>query len=194
MEKYTKKHIIILCEGKSERAYIQEFNRYMRNNKFACDLHATVVGTGVYGAIERVYKDEHKKNPKQRIEIWIDKDIYLRNRELQERYKNKLEYMPDFRFNYMNFEDFLIMHLEANKLAEWESLCGGQGHFDEPMTAAVYEPLLREHMFRGYKKGNLPEQFGDITQACLTRLFENNKDKNIPFRSDFADFLEGILV
>ncbi|MDR2869663.1 MAG: hypothetical protein LBV04_04350 [Deferribacteraceae bacterium] len=189
-----KTSITIICEGASELAYIQEINRYMRENEIDYVFHARDAQGGFFANIERKYSHEYQKNSKQWVEIWVDGDIYIRDEiDLQERYDNRIEHMPDFRFNYMNFEDFLIMHLEDDKLKKWEALCRKQGHFITPMIADAYKPLLREHIFRDYRKGFLPDQFA-ITQDCLARLFQHNKDDKIPFRSDFADFLEDILV
>ncbi|MDR2869971.1 MAG: hypothetical protein LBV04_05945 [Deferribacteraceae bacterium] len=165
----------------------------MRDNKINYDFKPEVVGGG-FSQTEKKFKDEFQKNPKQKIEIiWVDKDIYLREQDLQDQYAKKLVHMPDFMFNYMNFEDFLVMHLDIEILNEWESFCNANNHFTMPMTAATYEPLLREHIFKDYKKGSLPKLFA-ITQDSLIKLFRHNKDNKIPFRSDFADFLENILA
>ncbi len=186
---YLNKTIIIVCEGPSEESYIQELNRLFREENINLNFVPKVSGGGTYKNVENRYKKEKKKNPKNRIIIWQDKDTYIRNEQNNDiNYKNKPKGIPDFLFNINNFEDMLVLHLDDSIIKIWENECIKQNHFNIPMTKTVYEPLFKEKIIPNYKKGDFPiENFNlDILKVAL----KNNKSNKIKFRSLFLDFLE----
>jgi hypothetical protein len=147
------------------------------------------VETGHFKEVRKKYKCEKKKNKKSKLCIWIDKDIYKRNENRNnDEYIKEPKSIPDFRFNYFNFEDFLILHLDRNSILEYQKKCEDKNHFNIPMKVEVYMPLIK-NIFSGYKKGTLPADFV-ISEESLKRLFLNNQDSDIKFRSDFAGFLQ----
>ncbi len=189
------KQYIIICEGrKSEVKYLQELNRYLTEEycvyykKFVCKP----VGTGHYNEVVKKYKEERKLNKKANIEIWIDYDIYKRN-ELKNFYKydNKSRGIPNFRFNYFNFEDFLIMHFNDDILNKWKKICKTNNHFYEPMKSGLYIKLIKENIFSDYDKSSLTKEF-KINNDSLMNLFKHN-DEQSEIKSDFANFLENII-
>lgn len=62
------------------------------------------------------------------------------------------------------------------------------GDFSSPMHASTYVSLLQSTIFANYKKGTLPEDL-EIGQESLANLKHHNSDCEIPFHSDFADFM-----
>lgn len=187
----TKRPYIIICEGNSEYTYIQKLNRFLSENDYNFTLNAKIVGTGHYKAVQKKYRDERKNNPKLPIEIWVDKDTYVRNDEGdKDNYKNKSSKIPDFLFSTMNFEDFLALHTDKKTLENWFQICSRKKHHITPMKETEYLPLVKENLFSNYNKGDIPFE---ITQDRLKQLF---KQKNIPeyfFRCDFADLLEKLI-
>ncbi|MDR0967282.1 MAG: hypothetical protein LBL75_00390 [Rickettsiales bacterium] len=77
-------------------------------------------------------------------------------------------------------------------MKKWYKICNDNGHFDNPMDAPRYMPLLSDSgIFSGYTKGNLPD--GILTLDSLKNLRNHQSDNQIKFKSDFADFLLGLL-
>ncbi|MFI3242467.1 MAG: hypothetical protein R3Y43_07870 [Alphaproteobacteria bacterium] len=187
-----KKIYIIVCEGPSEYAYLQELNRFLD----ALDASFTFVskssGGGHFRQVTQKFKDVKKDNKKaSNINIWVDADTYKRNDEGdREKYSKKDNKYPDFLFNTFNFEDFLTMHLNEEKVLEWQNICERRNHFTNPMHSSTYEPLVKEHLFPDYEKGDMPFE---ITKDNLERLFNNNNNPDIKFGSEFANFLERLL-
>ena len=187
------KIFIIICEGSSEESYISELNKFFRENSINIILKSELVGTGGYKSVTKKYKDIHKKNNKDKIPIiiWVDKDIYLRNNNnCMDNYKKKAKNIPDFLFNYQNFEDFLVLHENKFILDKWIEICKKHNHFITPLHSDKYIELLKNNIFTEYKKGDLPL---NINETSLQNLLDHNRDKNIPIKSDFSDFLLNIL-
>lgn len=186
---------IIICEGEcGEVAYIQELNKYFAQNEISISLNAKPVGTGYYTEVIKKYRHEKKNNKKHDFYIWVDKDIYKRNaRKSGDKYLSKTREIPDFYFNFFNFEDFLIMHLEKEEVLKYQKLCDVEGHFDNPMESERYMDLIKNNVFKNYSKGCFPEEF-IINRKSIERLFKNNKDSGIKFRSDFADLIEKLIL
>jgi hypothetical protein len=139
-------HIVIVCEGFSEVAYIQQLNRLLRELNVSINLCPKKVGTGEYKSVMARYKIESKNNLRTKVLVWVDYDIYVRN---------CIQDKVPFMFNKQNFEDFLFLHLDDDKLNVWLSICQAHNHFSEPMYSEEYMPLVRQH-FSNYQKGDLP--------------------------------------
>ena len=77
------KSIIVICEGKSETKYLQELNRFLRENSAENSIVFVpkTVWTGHFTEVVKKYRDERKLNKKANIEIWVDYDIYKRNEQ-----------------------------------------------------------------------------------------------------------------
>ena len=186
-----KRPYIIICEGNSEYAYIQKLNRFLSENNYDFTLIAKIVGTGHYKEVQRKYRNERKNNPKLPIEIWVDKDTYVRNDEGdKDNYKKKPSKIPDFLFSMMNFEDFLALHTDKKTLENWFQICSRKKHHLSPMKETEYLPLVKEHLFSNYSKGDIPF---DITSERLEQLFKQKDIKEYFFRCGFADLLEKLM-
>ena len=186
----TNTSYIVVCEGNSEYAYIQKLNRFFAENGYACIINPKRVDCGHFNEVQRKYKTEKKNNPRTTIYIWVDKDTYVRNDcGDKDKYESKANNLPKFMFSTMNFEDFLAMHQDAKTLDNWYQVCSRQKHHINPMTEGIYIALVEQHLFKDYKKGDIPF---DITEDCLKTLFVNNKGKHM-FRCDFADFIEMLI-
>lgn len=189
------KQYIIICEGKkSEVKYLQELNRYLAEEyciyykKFICKP----VGTGHFTEVIKKYSDERKLNKKANIEIWVDYDIYKRNEQKNlDKYKKKPKGIPDFKFNYFNFEDFLIMHFNDDVLNKWKEICKVNNHFNEPMKSDKYLKLIQKYIFSDYDKSSLTNLFVFSNQT-LENLFKHNAEQS-EIKSDFVEFLENII-
>jgi len=124
----------------------------------------------------------------------VDYDLYLRNnRNNRDLYLNKPKGIPDFRFSFHNFEDFLVLHMEKAVIEKWCSFLEPTRHFLEPLHATDYIPLFQQ-VFPEYAKGDLPSDF--ITPEALNRLKRNSLHPIITPPADsqfpgFASFLIG---
>jgi hypothetical protein len=186
------KTYLVVCEGPSETAYLQELNRFFRESQINILFVPKSSNGGKYSLVEKKYREIYKNNKKSQIMIWVDYDIYWRNdQENRESYAAKSSKIPDFLFSRMNFEDYLTLHLEDRELKKWIIQCESHKHFTNPMHSTVYEPLFKDSLFENYKKGDMPFS---ITQERLNRLFEKNNDPRVPISCDFATKLQLLLV
>lgn len=187
------KSIIVICEGKSETKYLQELNRFLRENSAENSIVFVPkpVGTGHYTEVVKKYRGERKLNKNTDIEIWVDYDIYKRNEQKNlDKYKKKPKGIPNFKFNYFNFEDFLIMHFNDDVLNKWKEICKVNNHFNEPMKSDKYLKLIK-NIFSDYDKSSLTNLFV-FNKQTLENLFKHNAEQS-EIKSDFAEFLENII-
>ena len=92
--------LIIVCEGDSEVAYIQELNRLFREMEISATLHPVCVGTGFFSNVVAVYRAVRRENPRTPIHIWVDWDVYARNkRQCLDAYFRKSRGIPAFCFS-----------------------------------------------------------------------------------------------
>ena len=164
----------------------------MRENDININLYPRNAGNGHYTEIIKKYKKEFNTNKKSNFIIWVDKDIYIRNENKNmDRYRLKPKNIPDFTFNFCNFEDFITLHLEYKLINCWETICKNKNHFENPMTSDQYEILFIENIINNYEKGIFP--FNEINYNMLINAIDNNNNKSIKFKSDFLTFLENII-
>jgi len=182
--------IIVVCEGPSERAYIQELNRYFDEEEILLQFVAKPSNGGQFSLVKSKYREVRQNNKKSIIKIWVDKDRYFRNDASDmDHYKAKPLDIPDFLFSYMNYEDFLTMHLSSEKLNNWLFFCNKRNHFTAPSHSSEY--LSEFVKFIGnYSKGEIPFE---INKQTLENLKKHQEDSSIPFKCDFADELFCLL-
>ncbi|MBM4164092.1 MAG: hypothetical protein FJ222_06595 [Lentisphaerae bacterium] len=198
---------IMVCEGRSERAYLQRLQSFLDNQTLAWPVPLRFIpllpsgrdgseqGGGFYKDVVKCYKDQSKLKKHPPIEVWVDDDIYVRKGSARER-KNRESYLgkpagiPDFVFSFHNFEDFLALHLDDAAIARWHSAFD-PAHVAAPLHSNDYKKLY-DSVFPGYRKGDLSPDF--ITRESLSRLKANLARPLVPppadprFRS-FARFL-----
>ncbi len=174
MQKQNK-IILVICEGNSERAYLQELNRYLNESNISLHFQPYPSNGGQYKMVVSQYRRIRKANPRSEIDIWVDLDRYKRNdaRDM-DNYQNKPLGIPDFLFSHMNFEDFLVMHLESSKVREWHNSCISRNHFSVPSHSSEYLPQFKVFLEDSYTKGSIPFQIDEtslnylkITQGIL---------------------------
>lgn len=130
------------------------------------------------------YREVRKDNRTARILIWVDWDRYLRNDNADmDNYRNKSNDIPDFLFSYMNFEDFLSMHLNRDKMEKWWISCNSRHHFDIPSHSKEYISAFRKWIGETYEKGEMPLP---IDRQSLENLRTHQDDPSVPFKCDFA--------
>ncbi len=186
-----KKIIIIVCEGTSERAYIQELNRLLKEENIPLSFIPRSSDGGQYSKVESEYKKARKDNRNTRILIWIDWDRYQRNDNLDmDNYKKKPTGIPEFLFSYQNFEDFLFMHKETEDLEKWIMFCSGKNHFHSPLHSAEYIETFKSLFNNNYSKGEIPI---DINSDSLNNLQKHQNDQSIKFKCDFARELFNLI-
>lgn len=181
-DKYTGP-IIVICEGESEYAYIQNINRILRHkNSYGALFKPVPVNTGYFNKVKNKYRAEYKNNPKSSIIIWVDFDLYKRNdKDCMDSYKKK-QGIPDFLFSYMNFEDFLILHENKETISAWLKLCGN--HFNEPMHSEEYLIKFKQ-IVPYYKKGELTPPIDKARFEAMLSNLESGKF----YKNDFGKFL-----
>jgi len=195
---------IIVCEGESERAYLQRLQSFLEklplaSGSFNASLRFIapergIVRNGSYGKLKCRYNTTRQANRNApSIQIWTDFDLYHRNdKHCADHYKNKPNGIPDFLFSFHNFEDFFALHFDGDPFQQWLQF-GNRGHFATPLHSEDYLPEI-EKIFSDYKKGSLPADF--ITWDSLKNLKKNKSFQ--PLNSNpqhlngivaFADFL-----
>lgn len=180
---------IIVCEGNSEKAYIQNLNRFLDDNGYGFTLIPKIVGCGHFTRVQAKYRQEKKNNPKADIRIWVDNDTYKRNDARDgDKYQKKSKHLPDFMFSVMNFEDFLALHSDGKILENWFQVCSREKHHIKPMIEEKYMPLVRKHLFKDYQKGDIPFA---INEERLNNLFRNNA--LYFFNCGFVNFIQELM-
>lgn len=196
---------IIVCEGESERAYLQRLQSFLEEQQpadgsFTPPLlfvlpERVVVKTGTFGKLKSRYNKMRKENKNSRIEIWADFDLYHRNdNQCAQHYAAKTAGIPDFLFSFHNFEDFYALHFDGAELAEWLRFGGSSStrHFETPLHSDGYLPEI-QRIFPDYGKGALPTKF--ITWDSLKNLKSNlqhqptSNPHNLQGIRSFAQFL-----
>ncbi len=182
--------ILLVCEGPSERAYIQKLNRYFDEEEIPLQFIARPSNGGQFSQVIRKYREQKRNNKKSIIKIWVDWDIYLRNdAKNMDHYKAKPSDIPDFLFSYLNYEDFLTMHLDSEILNKWRLSCNKRNHFTSPSHSSEYiEEFVK--FIGNYSKGEIPFE---INKQSLDNLKKHQEDSSIPFKCDFADELFYLL-
>ena len=196
MEKKVKIYHIV-CEGSSEVAYLNELNKYIREAALKIVLVShNLNGISSYNKIRNDYLKvrKHVKNKKNTddIFIWLDNDVFKREKLSKNKLQQILMGFSGIKYNYENFEDFLVMHLSDEKIREWRKICIGQNHFNIPMNGEVVEKLIKS-IIPDYLKGSLPKEIQSNLGESLIRLYENQKNSTVEFRSDFADVIKQLL-
>lgn len=190
-----KNVIIVIAEGKSEVVYLNELNRFFREEEIDCVFYPVKAVNGQYREVRRTYNEVRRKYKKERIEILVDKDIYIREQKEVEDYKNREnDGLPYFSFSYNNFEDYLILHLPYKEAKRWSDIATLHGHNKIPLPASEYLVLLSDSAIWGrvhYKKGAMPFA---IDRERLDNLIYNDRRKDIFMHSDFTDILVSVLV
>lgn len=199
--------IFIICEGKSEEKYIQGLRTILVNKCAVEDIRiiSECFGGGrTYPDFEKrvknqivEIKDDGGINHRDKIYIWLDKDVFLTKyvgkltlfkKEIE---SIKLPIKIHFLFNKMNFEDFLILHYRKQEILDLQSKLNHKNHFIKPLIAEKYEPIYKT-VIQDYSKGNLPDDFSlDLEKIKL--CVKNIKDNNYCFESDIKEILELVI-
>ena len=197
--------IYVVCEGKSEKAYLQLLNDHLREQDISLSFVVHPAGNGHFKQLKQAWKKfqkgEHCSNWRSARDcycIWADWDLFHRNyKACRDLYDKERASLPQFCFNYHNFEDFLSLHLPTKTAHEWCATCNGRNHFTNPLHSGEYQPLF-ENLVPGYQKGRLPDGF-NICEGLRnlrinmidTKLLLNNNPTEFRF---FTDFLLEILT
>ena len=88
---------IVICEGRSEFAYVQSLNRILTTVEGRAAFVPKSADCGNFSAIKRCYQKQKKSNRESEILIWVDRDIYVRSKAEIEAYAKKKN-IPDFFF------------------------------------------------------------------------------------------------
>lgn len=148
---------IIVCEGHSERNYLNELNKILVRNLYSAFCTPVPVLSGYFSSVVAKVKECKQKNRKAEIFVWVDKDIYVRNsQKCFDNYSKKGINIPDFWFSTMNNEDFLSLHYSASEAASFEKILEKKNHFCQPLTEDSYLPCFKSTICPEYLKGELP--------------------------------------
>lgn len=183
--------IIIVCEGASEKAYIQELNRYLEEEEIPLNFIPRPSDGGQYTHVVRKYREVRKENKTTRIIIWVDWDRYQRNDNSDmDNYRRKPDDIPPFLFSYQNFEDFLSMHWDRAKMQRWWTSCVSRDHFTNPSHSKEYMPAFITFIEGNYSKGEMPIHI-DFHSLNNVRMHQN--DASIPLKCDLAKELFSLI-
>lgn len=179
-----KKSILVVCEGPSERAYIQELNRYLNEEEIPLIFIPKSSDGGQYTLVIRKYKEVRKANRSSEIIIWVDYDRYQRNDDSDmDNYRSKPAAIPDFLFSHQNFEDFLSMHCDRPEMERWLTSCVARNHFNIPSHSSEYMQSFKVFIGGNYKKGVIPIC---INSHTLNNVRIHQEDPAVPFKCDFV--------
>lgn len=187
-------HWCVICEGKSEVTYLALLSRFIRDHLTGADcgvpplsfsgkppIHGA--GGGSYKKVNKAFRDERQSNRHANFKIWVDADLYLREKsEAPDTFaKRSLVGKGYFAFSALVFEDFLAMHFDDDLYADWKQTFAAKRHFQEPLVEDDYLPVFQPFWQRAvgnpaakYKKGDLPEDW--ISSGSLANLFRHCED------------------
>ncbi len=181
--------VTVVCEGQSENMYLQELNRFFREYRIPLAFIPRIVGNGACKAVIGHYRSIRKFLRHEEIIIWVDLDIYMGSEA--NNYTVKPASIPDFLFSEMNFEDFLMLHMNPQQVLRWQTIADAHDHFRHPMPASVYLPVYKTVCFHHYRKGRMPFK---LNAQTLKQLFINLHNRKIHFKNGFGSFLERRLM
>lgn len=193
----TKCHYLVICEGSSEVAYVQELNRFLNEEGFRLVFSVVDACGGGFNRIRQICRQNRLKRQTHAF-VLVDRDLYCDGECVNaRRYAQWKDSLPPFYFQYFNFEDFLLMHYPKSIVEAWKEKVAASHHFERPLPETEYMPFfvsfIKEHkaelQIEEYKKGSLPFV---LTRQKLEMLWQNNGTGELP-RSDFATFLESAL-
>ena len=190
------RRILILCEGKTEHNYIQLINKLL-NNKGNYSVRFTAINLD--GLSFKNYKDKIYSKLKyskikafDKIFVWIDFDIFKRSGSDCNALKEKilaLRKNPKVLFNYMNGEDFLILHYSGDEIQKWTEICNKNNHFKIPLHGDEYVKLFKENIDSNYRKGG----FSDLNLEKIKKVLELIQLTDYPQKSDISEILEIVI-
>lgn len=219
MAMFGFRHWSIICEGKSEVSYLALLSRFIRDQLMGSDFGVPPVsfsgkppihgaGGGAYKKVNKAFSDEGKSNRHGNFKIWVDADLYLREKSeapgtVAQRTLIAKGY---FAFSALVFEDFLAMHFDDALYADWKQTFAACGHFKDPLVKDKHGPLFLPFWRRAvgnpaahYDEGDLPDDW--ITETSLGNLFRHCEDSDLvtPVRTltrqpTFGEFLRGELT
>lgn len=200
----TTRPIIILCEGKSEFAYIQTLNRLFKycDEKSMCAVFKAVcINSGNWKNVIDLYKTNQKNNKGCLVLSFIDYDMYCRCKENKKMICEGCSVAKSILFSYMNFEDILMLHLDEIILKKWIKKCTKVNHFEKPLVEEKYlevfesfrkknKKIFPEEWRAPYSKGDLPF---DLSKDRILIMIQNLKDTDCPIKFDLGSFLNYML-
>ena len=190
----AKKPYLLICEGDSEFAYVQELNRFLNEQGLPIVFVAHNAGGGGFKNLRQVCRTM-KTRKNGRTFVVADKDIYCRDDNGNgAMYDREWKHMPPFLFQYWNFEDFLLMHFPAEILSAWRAEAERSGHLTNPLHSGEFMPVFTAFCASNstalgfvfsYEKGDIPFA---LTKAHMECLFTNNEAGGFP-HSELAELL-----
>lgn len=201
--------IIILCEGESERTYVQMINKlFMFKDAYCVVFKAVCVQLGYWNQVKNAYKKAYKDNPKCIIFSFVDHDIYLRERDMDRNqcYYKLLEddnnIAKSVLFSHMNFEDVLMLHLDKKILKDWIDEMNSHNHFNDPLVADDYvaifeafcknrETILPSNWPSLYVKGKMPFE---LTKERILTMIENLSLPDCPIKFQFGELIKYLYL
>ncbi len=192
--KSKKTVIIIIVEGQSEIAYFNELNRFFREESVNAVFYPVKAVNGLYKEVKKTYRRVKREQSNSRIEILVDRDIYIRSPLESSSYLlREKDGLPYFRFSYMNHEDFLILHQTRRRAERWNSIMKDAGHDIIPLTAKEYMAEIYSSRIWGgvhYKKGEVPFR---MSWERIENLISNDRESSIFLHSDITDVLLEVI-
>lgn len=207
---------IVICEGKSDRAYLLALQSLLDGVlrppegwdeapvRFIPRPEPNGVKTGYYDEVLPAFMREKKRYPSDEVLVWVDADIYIRN-EIHKHIGNGDVYkrrdkniVPDFYFSYHKFEDFLLLHYGQHIFQKWKTIMLGNGHLhNKPLSRTEYAPEFQK-VLPHYTKSRLPANL--VNEEGLSNLRTNCTDPDVESAEllysegrSFAKFLVEIL-
>lgn len=203
-----KKPIYFICEGRSENNYLNLLNKFFDENNINyifqynnVNLEGVFPNKGdleantCYSKMIKFFKEKFAQNIRSGTFVfWLDDDVFKRKeinkssleKIITEKFSSKNKEIR-FIYSYENFEDFLVMHLDDDKINKWQNICEKCNHFKNPMKAKIYEEKFRE-IFPNYQKHILPDKIV-IDNSKMKLLYDRQQNSQIKFKCDLIDFI-----
>lgn len=201
--------IIILCEGESERTYVQMINKLFKFKDAYCVVFKAVcVQSGYWNQVKKAYKKAYKDNPKCLIFSFVDHDIYLRESDMDcngDYYKLLEDHnniAKSVLFSHMNFEDVLMLHLDKRILKDWIDVMNAHNHFNDPLFAKEYVPIFDN--FCNVHKDELPDNWPslyvkgvipfELTKERILTMVDNLSVPECPIKFQFGELIKYLYL
>lgn len=194
----SKKIYLIVCEGDSEFAYVQQLNRYLNEKGLGVVLIPANAHGGGFKSI-RQFCREKKTQANGRTFVFVDRDIYFRDDDQNgTMYESEKHLLPPFQFQTWNFEDFLLLHFSPALIEQWRDVSASNGHANMPKRGKEFLPIFEAfcHDHNDELKFLLPYEKGDMPFSLTDQHFANlrfNNSGSYP-HSEFAKIIDIFLA
>jgi len=195
----------VVCEGESEVFYMEKLVQFFKNNgthpeKEIRPYRPHVTNNNftltdpmhLLDQAKKIKSDKIRFQHPDKMYILLDNDVFLTRQYDKNtfiRACNTEGIIPLFQYN--NFEDFVICHLDDEAVTKWKTIVST---YDAPLTSEQVKQEIVS-IIPKYRKGSIPADIQHVVFSfeALNRAILHSNDANIPFKSDLITLLREFL-